>query len=82
MLFCIIFCWSDRGNHANVILQDSLAKGDESKKLTIYTRAEINAQSTFFRKGADPESTQGKYSYPYTSAVNHHLLLMSLVILH
>lgn len=61
---------SDRGNHANVILQDSLAKGDESKKLTIYTRAEINAQSTFFRKGADPESTQGKYSYPYTSAVN------------
>lgn len=58
------------GNHAYTILQDSLAKGDESKKLTIYTRAEINAYSTFFRKGADPEGTQSKYSYPYSSSVN------------
>lgn len=61
---------ADRANHAYAILQDSLAKGDESKRLTIYTRAEINAYSTFFRKGADPDATQGKYSYPYTSAVN------------
>lgn len=58
------------GNHAYTILQDSLAKGDESKRLTVYTTSEINAYSTFFRKGADPDATQGKYSYPYTSAVN------------
>ncbi len=60
----------DDGNHAYTILQDALEKGNESKRITVYTRSEINAYSTFFRKGADPESTQGKYSYPYTSAVN------------
>ena len=58
------------GNHAYLILQDALEKGNANKKITVYTRAEINAYSTFFRREADPESTRDKYKYDYTSPVN------------
>ena len=63
-------------NHAYTILQDSLEKGNEDKKLRIYTRAEVNAYSTFFKKTNDVKSTQDKYTsyYSYTSLVQNNRL--------
>ena len=54
------------GNHAYTILQDVLGNG---QKVYIYTRGEINAYSTFYNKNDDPQGTQGKYGYSYTSPV-------------
>ena len=55
-------------NHAYEILQDLLNK-DSNNKILIYTKAEINAYSTFFKKASDVGDTQSKYSsyYNYTS---------------
>lgn len=56
-------------NHAYLILQDNLDKKDKNKKVTIYTRSEINAYSTYYRKSDDAGTTQGKYPYSYHSPI-------------
>ncbi len=56
-------------NHAYLILQDNLKKGEKDKKVTIYTRSEINAYSTYYRKSDDAGTTQGKYPYSYHSPI-------------
>lgn len=55
-------------NHAYAILQD-LFRNTTDKKVYVYTSAEINAYSTFFKKDFDVGGTQGKYGpyYSYTS---------------
>lgn len=52
-------------NHAYAILQD-LFRNTDNKKLTVYTGAEINAYSTFFKKDYDVSETQNKYNSYYT----------------
>lgn len=61
-------CTHAGDNRAYKVLQD-LFTGKEDKKVDIYTEAEINAHSTFFKKVNDPIETQAKYTYPYTSAL-------------
>ncbi len=52
------------GNHAYALLQD-LFRNTDNKKVYVYTRAEINAYSTFFKKNEDPSGTQSKYGSYY-----------------
>ena len=58
-------------NHAYAILQD-LFRNTDDKKVYVYTRAEINAYSTFFKKDFDVRNTQNKYNayYTYTSDIS------------
>lgn len=58
-------------NHAYAILQD-LFRNTDNKKMTVYTGAEINAYSTFFKKDFDVRETQNKYGpyYSYTTALS------------
>ena len=61
---------SNRGNSAQVILQDTLA--EENAELRLGTQTEINSFSTYYAKGSDVASTQAKYAnyYTYTSVAD------------
>lgn len=61
---------SNRGNSAQVILQDTLA--EENAELRLGTQTEINSFSTYYAKGSDVASTQAKYVnyYTYTSVTD------------
>lgn len=61
---------SNRGNSAQVILQDVLV--DENSQLRLGTQVEINSFSTYYIKSSDVASTQSKYAnyYTYTSVTD------------